>query len=77
MDGNDSLSLDPSGQFGEEIAEWQDGKTYDLTVKVQQTAPGRFTVLSVAQPTEATEPAAEEAAPVAKTGNPAVDRMMA
>lgn len=74
MDATDTLSLDPKGQFSEEIGEWADGETYTVTLKIKQTAPGEFDVLSLTEADEAAEP--DESAPKSKTGNPAMDNMM-
>lgn len=74
MDANtNSLSLDPEGDFGEEIAEWKDGETYTLNVKVRQTAPGEFDVLEVTEAGEESEP--DEPAPM-KHKNPAMSNLM-
>lgn len=80
MDATDTVQIDPQGQFGDVVKNWQDGQTYDITLSVSQTAPGKFAVLSVEEngaDAEEPEPPAAPPAPVAKkTGNPAVDGMM-
>lgn len=37
------LSIDPSA-FNGVAKDWEDGKTYDVTLKVTQVSPGEFTV---------------------------------
>jgi len=73
MDEDDILSLNPQGQFGEEIAEWRDGQEYDLKLRVRQTAPGKFAVTTLTYDGEVAEPMEPAKS---KTGNPAIDGMM-
>lgn len=78
------LSLNPS-QF-EGMADWQDGETYEMTVRVRQVSQGEFEVLdatpSEAEPEEEPgmkEPQASEnegAEPESNYPNPAVAKMM-
>jgi hypothetical protein len=82
---DDRLSLTPS-KFPI-VADWEDGQTYTITLKVEQISPGEFQVLSADKPgtpqleepgTEQQpegEPVNEEKAP-AGPPNPAVQRMM-
>lgn len=47
MSSENSLSLNPN-DF-QQVADWEDGQTYSVTLKVKQSAPGEFEVLDVTQ----------------------------
>jgi hypothetical protein len=70
------LSLDPS-EFPD-TQNWEDGKEYTLTVKVNQISPGEFEVIE-ATADESPAEEAEEPAPMpmkGKSKNPAVAGLM-
>jgi len=81
------LTLDPSA-FGGFAKDWEDGTSYGLSIKVQQTAPGEFIVTDAKEdesPVEDGTESGEEGMPAGANAsakgagsypNPAVDRMM-
>jgi hypothetical protein len=77
------LSLDPNNDsWKDTVGEWEDGKTYSLTVKVTQISPGEFEVLEATPEAEPNDNAGEEQTEPApsKSGgypNPAVENLMA
>lgn len=65
-----SLTLDPSDPAMQTlVADWQDGQEYDLTIRVKQTTPFNFDVVTAAESEPIIE---EEAAPVAEKTSPVV-----
>jgi len=55
------LSLDPNNvDWADEIADWEDGSEYTLTIKVTQISPGEFEVNEV---TPEAESESEDTAP--------------
>jgi hypothetical protein len=86
MASNDMLSLDPKGQFADQIASLSDGQPHKLEINIEANpdTPGQFVVqsLTVAGDDDDDDAAAATAgtAPISQkpiTGNPAVDNLMA
>jgi len=79
------LSLDPSDdRWKGYVDEWEDGKSYSVTMKVTQISPGEFSVEEIedAKPADAaeeTKPGDDDNAPTeisTTSDNPAVQNLM-
>lgn len=70
-----SINLAVPAEQQSDVAQWQDGETYTITVK--QTAPGQLELVSTQADDESTEADETGAAPdMSKSDNPAIAIVM-
>lgn len=61
---DNELSLDPADdRWSKPLDSWEDGKEYDVSMKIRQVSPGRFEVLSLTPEGGETEEEAPEEKP--------------